>query len=174
MLPWILLFIVLPAVELVLLIQIGSRIGALVTVALIIGTGALGAALARRQGLEVVRRIEREMGQGMMPGAALLHGAVLLVAAALLVTPGVLTDGFGFLCLVPAFRRRAVEWLARWLADRVQRGTMTFDVRFAGRWESPSGPTYDITPEHRTPQEPPSGRGGDLSQRGGKGEGTSW
>lgn len=109
----LLLFIVLPAVELALLIEIGSRIGTLETLALIAATGVVGAALARRQGLGVLRRLQQETAAGRLPADSLLDGVFVLVAGALLVTPGVLTDVFGLLCLVPAFRRRAKAALWR-------------------------------------------------------------
>ena len=102
----LLLFIVLPAVELGLLIEIGSRIGAIETVAIIIVTGAIGASMARNQGLMVFSRLTEQLNAGEMPADALVDGIMILLAAALLVTPGVLTDAFGFLCLVPAFRSR--------------------------------------------------------------------
>ena len=101
----LLLFIVLPAVELVLLIEIGRRLGSVETVALIVLTGIVGAALARSQGLQVLSRIQAEMAGGRLPADPLVDGLILLVAAALLVTPGVLTDAFGLLCLAPGFRR---------------------------------------------------------------------
>lgn len=101
----LLLFVALPALELALLIELGSRIGAAPTLAIIVVTGVVGASLARRQGLGVVRDIQRETAAGRLPAAAVVDGAILLVAAALLVTPGVLTDAAGFLCLIPAFRR---------------------------------------------------------------------
>lgn len=102
----ILLFTVVPVVELVLLIEIGSLVGTLYTVALILGTGALGAALARAQGLRVLREVQAEFGQGRLPAASLIDGLLILLAGALLLTPGVLTDALGFACLTPFFRKQ--------------------------------------------------------------------
>ncbi len=100
----LLLFIVVPAVELALLIEIGSRIGTLNTLALIVLTGVIGAALARYQGLQVLFQVRRDVNEGRLPAGALVDGIIILIAGALLVTPGVLTDAVGFLCLVPGFR----------------------------------------------------------------------
>ncbi len=100
----LLLFVVLPAVELALLIELGNRFGTLHTLALIVITGVVGASLARGQGLAVVRQIQNEVDEGRLPAHSLVDGVIILLAAALLVTPGVLTDAFGFLCLVPSFR----------------------------------------------------------------------
>ncbi len=102
---WIALFIGLPALELALLIEIGSRIGTAATLALIVVTGAVGAALARSQGLRVFSDVQRELTEGRLPAGPMLDGLLILLAAAVLVTPGVVTDVFGFLCLTPGFRR---------------------------------------------------------------------
>lgn len=118
----LLLFILVPAAELVLLIEIGRRIGPLPTVALIVVTGVLGAALARQQGLGVLRTIQAEMQAGRLPAGSLVEGVVLLLAAAVLMTPGVLTDAIGFLCLIPATRRAIKGWLWRRLERALRRG----------------------------------------------------
>lgn len=99
-----LLFIVVPAVELGLLIEIGGALGALPTIGLIILTGVVGAALAKRQGLSTLRAIQTATSRGEMPVDQLVDGALILFAGALLVTPGVLTDAVGFLCLIPGTR----------------------------------------------------------------------
>ncbi len=100
----ILLFTLVPALELALLIEVGSRIGTAATIGLIVATGVLGAALARQQGLRVLGRIQVELSAGRLPASSLVDGVIVLVAGALLVTPGILTDVVGFLCLVPGFR----------------------------------------------------------------------
>lgn len=105
----LLLFTLVPLAELALLLWIGGRIGLLPTVALILVTGALGAALARRQGLATWRRFQEALAAGRLPGRELLEGLLILVAAALLLTPGVLTDAAGFLLLVPPARRRIMR-----------------------------------------------------------------
>ena len=113
MLRLLLLFVVLPAVELALLIELGSRIGTPATLGLIAVTGIVGASLARRQGLGVLRRLQEETQAGRLPAGSLVDGVLILVAAALLVTPGILTDAFGFACLVPGFRNLAKRELRR-------------------------------------------------------------
>lgn len=110
--PLVLLFVLLPALELYVLVELGSQIGSLSTFGLILATGALGAALVKRQGLGLLQRIREESEQGRLPALPLLEGLVLLFAGALLVTPGLLTDTVGFLALVPALRARAAQALA--------------------------------------------------------------
>jgi UPF0716 protein FxsA len=106
------LFTVVPLVELYLLIRVGGVIGVLPTIAVVVVTGAVGAALARWQGLGVLRRFQHELSEGRAPTGTLIDGLLILLAAVLLLTPGLLTDLVGFLLLVPGGRalvRRAAS-----------------------------------------------------------------
>ena len=120
----LLLFIAIPAVELILLLKIGGFIGIFPTVGIILATGVLGAALARQQGLGVLQQLQEEMQTGHMPAGPLADGIIILVAAALLMTPGFVTDLVGFLCLVPASRAilKRVVWTR--IRKAVERGNM--------------------------------------------------
>ncbi len=97
-------FTVIPIVELYLLIQIGTRIGAFSTVILVLLTGVAGAFLAKLQGLHVWLTIQREMAQRRFPGDHLIDALLIMAAGVTLVTPGVLTDILGFLILIPVTR----------------------------------------------------------------------
>ncbi len=101
----LLLFILVPALELILLIQIGQLIGTLPTIGLIIFTGVLGAFLAQRQGVQVLTRMRAELRAGRLPADSIFDGVIVLIAGAFLMTPGILTDALGFLCLIPTARR---------------------------------------------------------------------
>lgn len=98
------LFVGLPIVELLLLAELGDRFGLAPTLLLVLVTGVVGARVVGRQGRAVWWAIRARLAAGEIPQAELAHGAMLLVAGALLVTPGVLTDAFGALLLVPWFR----------------------------------------------------------------------
>ena len=103
--PWLfILFVVVPAIELYLLIQIGSVIGAGNTFLLILATGILGSWLAKSQGMATWRALNKRFSQGEIPGKELMDGAIILVCGALLLTPGVMTDAIGLLGLIPASR----------------------------------------------------------------------
>jgi UPF0716 protein FxsA len=121
----LLAFILLPLVELAILMEIGRRLGTLPTIALVVLTGALGAFLAKQQGLGVLRRIRADMQAGRMPGPAIVDGVLILLAGAVLITPGVLTDVVGFLCLVPATRAAIRASLWRAIERRVGDGRAT-------------------------------------------------
>ena len=146
----LLLFIVVPAVELALLIEVGARIGTGATIGLIVVTGIVGASLARREGLRVLSRVQSDLDSGVVPGDAVVDALMILVAGALLVTPGILTDAFGFLCLVPAFRDGVKGWLRRRFASAVANGQVRVSVHGAGFRdfsEPPPGPPIDVTPD---------------------------
>lgn len=131
----LLLFVALPAIELAILIELGSRFGTLHTIGLIVVTGVVGASLARGQGISVVRAIQSEVSEGRLPADSMVDGVMILIAAALLVTPGVLTDAFGFMCLVPAFRKvvRAALWQRMEAAVRENRIQVNFQGGFPGQ-----------------------------------------
>ena len=84
----------MPVVELILLIEIGQRVGTLATIGLIMGTGIVGASLARQQGLSTLARLRKDLDEGRLPAETLVDGVLILIAAAVLITPGVLTDPF--------------------------------------------------------------------------------
>lgn len=112
-----LVFTCVPLLELYLLLQIGSIIGAVNTILLVIVTGLLGAYLAQQEGLRTLERIRSLMAQGEMPGDPLIDALLILAAGFLLITPGILTDLLGFLLIIPATRAP----VRRWLRDRLER-----------------------------------------------------
>lgn len=158
----LLLFIALPALELMLLIELGQRIGTLETVGVIVLTGVVGASMARNQGLRVLSYVQQQVAAGQMPTDALVDGIMILLASALLITPGILTDAFGFLCLIPGFRRLVKSELVRRFERAVAEkrvhvqyseslhgpapGGMPF-VHGPGDGPPPRGPIVDVTPE---------------------------
>ena len=131
------LLVAVPLTELWLLIEIGSRIGALTTVALVVLTAVLGAALLRWQGFETLRRAQEALARGVPPAVELVEGALLVVAGAFLLTPGFLTDAVGFALLVPGVRHAAaVALLRRWLGPPRGGGPRPRGPRvIEGEWE---------------------------------------
>ena len=111
-----LLFVVVPILELMLLIEMGQWVGIMPTLALVVATGIGGAALARAEGLRVVFQFQKELAQGKLPGQAMLDGASVLIGGAFLLTPGVLTDFVGFALLFPLTRR----WIQRRVKARLE------------------------------------------------------
>lgn len=119
MVKWLLLFLLTPLVEMYILIEVGGRIGAWPTIALVVLTALIGVALLKRQGFATVRRGLARFDSGELPARELAEGLLLAIAGAVLLTPGFATDAFGFALLTPALRTR----LAQWLLSRIALGS---------------------------------------------------
>ena len=88
---FLLLFITIPIIEMWVLIEVGSEIGALNTIFLVFLTAAIGLALLRQQGMNTLLRVNQQMEQGQLPAGDILEGVMLAVGGALLLTPGFIT-----------------------------------------------------------------------------------
>lgn len=154
----VLLFLLTPAVELALLIQVDQVIGFWPTVALIIVTGIVGSHLARREGLSTWRRLNNRLRSGDLPGTELADGAIILVAGALLITPGILTDVLGLLGLIPFTRTYLRRYVMRWFQRKVKQGTMQVQFGVFGG-SGPGGPNSPPGPQDRSPNGDWQGRG---------------
>lgn len=99
-----LFFVVIPVAEMWLLIEVGSRIGALPTIGLVLLTAVVGVALLRQQGFSTLMRARQKMETGQMPAQEMGEGIFLAIGGALLLTPGFITDVIGFSCLIPGLR----------------------------------------------------------------------
>ena len=115
----LLVFILVPLIELFLFLKIGALIGIEATIATVIVTGFAGAWLTKRQGLRKLARFQAATAEGRLPHEELLEGLLILLAGAVLLTPGFLTDVCGFLLLAPPVRRIVRQALARYLKRKV-------------------------------------------------------
>ncbi|MYM64725.1 FxsA family protein [Pseudomaricurvus sp. HS19] len=111
--PLLIIFVILPILEMWLLIAVGSRIGALPTIGLVLLTAMIGLALLRRQGARALVRANKRMNQGEIPIQEMVEGIFLAVGGALLLTPGFFTDALGFACLIPGLRQLLIGRLLR-------------------------------------------------------------
>ena len=100
-----LLLVVVPIIEIYLLIQVGSILGAFPTVLLIILTAVLGAMLIRIQGFSTWQRMQAALANDEIPAIEMVESIFLLIGGVLLLTPGFFTDAIGFLCLIPRLRQ---------------------------------------------------------------------
>jgi UPF0716 protein FxsA len=105
----LLVFIVMPIVEMWLLITVGREIGAWPTIGLVLLTAAIGLSLLRHQGFATLFRARQKMDAGELPAIEMIEAIILAVCGALLVTPGFVTDVVGFAGLVPSLRRAVVS-----------------------------------------------------------------
>jgi len=114
------LFIIIPVVELYTLIEIGKKIGTLPTIGIIILTAILGAYLVKNQGFIILKKIKNNIDEGIMPGDSLIQGAIILAGGILLLTPGFITDIIGFIFLIPGSRKIVKKYLLKWLKGKIE------------------------------------------------------
>jgi UPF0716 protein FxsA len=144
----LLLFVLVPLVELALLLYLADASSWQFTLLLVITTGVIGTLLARAQGWRTWTRIREELAAGRMPTDALLDGVLIFIAGALLLTPGILTDLFGISLLVPRcrdyYRRRLVAWF---------KSRFTIQTSGFGSWPPPQGHS-EVVDSYVIDQEP--------------------
>ena len=110
----LIIFMLVPVIEMWILIEVGGWIGALPTIALVVLTATLGLSLLKRQGPSMLMSARRKINEGSIPASELVSGVMIAVGGALLLTPGFVTDAIGFALLIPQAR----QWLLLKLADR--------------------------------------------------------
>ena len=104
-------FVGAPLLELCVLNEIGSQVGASWTILFSILTALLGGWLVRTQGVSVVFRAQQQIRQGSAPTLELMEGATLLIVGFALLLPGFITDVIGFLLLITPIRRQVIIWI---------------------------------------------------------------
>ena len=107
----LLLFILIPLLEIWLFILLGGFIGVYPTLFIILLTAILGTVLVKTQGINVLKEIQSKFNGLENPTEPIAHGAMILFAGALLLTPGFFTDTVGFLLLLPRVRKATFFWL---------------------------------------------------------------
>ncbi len=117
-----LIFALIPVIELSLLIKIGSVIGTLNTIIIVILTAIIGAYMVKLEGIGVLYRIQQNMQQGIFPAEELINGVMILIAGALLLTPGFFTDIIGFLMVFPASRNVLKRIAKRYIERKISSG----------------------------------------------------
>ena len=129
----ILLFTVIPIIELSLLIKIGHSLGIVNTIGIVVITGVIGAYMAKMQGLRILIRIQEDVNQGIMPADKLFDGILILCSGILLITPGLLTDIVGFLGLIPLTRNLFKRWLKAKAEDFISQGKVITVTSFKSK-----------------------------------------
>lgn len=124
------LFIVIPFIEISLLIKLGSAIGFWPTMLIQVGTGILGASLARLQGFLVWQKIVGALQLGKIPTEDMLSGLLIFAAGLVLMTPGLLTDLVGFALLIPITRNGFKRWIRKQFESRNRRTNDGFVGRY--------------------------------------------
>lgn len=160
--PLLLLFSLFALLDFVILFSIGSEIGLLTTLLLVLGTGFIGLHLIRREGTATLARAQQRFAQGEIPSSELMTGAALIFGGALLMAPGFLSDGLGLMCLIPDARRLLGKLLARiGLKGQIFGGASQAGARGVppDGWEAASGARreerHDETAAHHASSQTP-------------------
>jgi UPF0716 protein FxsA len=127
----LLLFILVPLLELYILIKIGGYLGAFQTIALVVITALFGIVLARFEGLRTLQQIRQNLAQGIVPAEEMVDGVLIFVGGILLIIPGVLTDLFALVLLIPYTRTIFKRWLRRRFDRMVASGNVR--LQYYGR-----------------------------------------
>ncbi len=126
----LLLFTVIPALEIFLFIEVGGQIGAFNTFMIVIVTGVVGAALAKGQGIQILQRIQSDLNTGKLPADQIFHGLLVFGGGLLLLTPGFITDILG-ICMVFPGTRHIILIFAK---DIIMKGVKSGNVHiFTGK-----------------------------------------
>jgi UPF0716 protein FxsA len=125
------LFALGPLLELYILIKIGGYLGVLQTIALVVFTALLGVVLARFEGLRTLQQIRQSLSQGIVPAEEMVDAVLIFIGGILLITPGVLTDLFALVLLIPYSRTIFKRWLRRRFDRMVAAGNVR--LQYYGR-----------------------------------------
>lgn len=156
----LLLFILIPIIEITLLINVGQAIGAWYTVGLVLLSAFIGVNMLRQQGLSTLMRARSRMDSGEIPAQEMVEGLILAVGGALLITPGFVTDFFGFCCLIPLIRQGFVRrFQHHFKVMAAQQG-----ASMHGQYSADSRPDIE-SPEEFTPGSGNSGSSGPFKGR---------
>ena len=122
----LILFVIIPVTELYILIEVGKKIGSLSTIGVIILTGIIGTYLVKNEGFMILRKIQNDLNEGIMPGDSLIQGAIILAGGILLLTPGFVTDILGFIFLMPVSRSIVKKYFLKWLKGKIKEGNFYY------------------------------------------------
>lgn len=165
----LLLFTIIPLVELALLIYVSTLISFWPTLGIVIATALAGAILGKLEGVRAWREIQRDLNEMRMPTDSLIDGVAILIAGVLLITPGVLTDIVALVLLIAPLRAPFRKMAKKRLQDGISSGAVTFltdqsqaspfggqvgGFPFGSPFQSPHGgeDVIDVTPRSDEPR----------------------
>ncbi|HJM20743.1 MAG TPA: FxsA family protein [Acidimicrobiales bacterium] len=123
-----LLFVVVPILELVVIIQVGQSLGAWNTAGVLVVDSLAGAWLVKHQGLGLIRKSRERIRNGEMPGSEISAGIAVLFAGALMLTPGFVTDAVGLMLLIPPIRNLLTSSIRRRFHSRLSTNFASQDL----------------------------------------------
>ena len=117
-----LIFILVPVLEIGILLWSGNTFGLFPTIMIILGTGILGAYLAKKQGLKAIRDVQIQMKNFQAPGDAMVNAVFVFAGGLLLLSPGFVTDLFGFLFFFSPSRELFKPLVYKWIRSKMKKG----------------------------------------------------
>lgn len=135
---FLVIFVILPLLEISVFIAVGEYIGLFTTLSLAFLTAILGGFIVKYQGLQTLQAIRESLRKGKMPAAEIFDGFCLVAAGATLITPGFVTDTIGFLLLIPPVRdvlRAMIKKHTNWFIMTAQSETVLRDGSIEGEYE---------------------------------------
>jgi len=117
-----LILIVVPVLEIGILLWSGNTLGLFPTILIILGTGILGAYLAKKQGLKAIRDVQLQMKNFQAPGDAMINALFVFAGGLMLLSPGFITDIFGFLFLFSPTRQLFKPIIYKWIRTKMKKG----------------------------------------------------
>ena len=145
----VIVFIVVPLLELYLIFQVGDAIGIVPTLLILIADSILGSYLLKSQGRQVWRRFNEATAAGRVPHSEIIDGVLVIFGGAFLITPGFLTDILGLLFLLPPTR----AGFRRLVRRGIERGTV---------WGRVGGVAVRAGQARRDARTPPDGAPGEY------------
>ena len=150
MLPLLLLlFLIVPLLELYVILQVGEAIGVLPTIAILIADSVLGSVLMRSQGRLAWRRFNLAIAEGRPPAREAIDGVLVIFGGALLLTPGFVTDVLGLVLLLPFTRPLVRRLLVRRFASRMIASATARGRAGRGRSWDVDGTATEVDPRAR-------------------------
>ena len=154
----VLIFIVVPLIELYVIIQVGSAIGLVPTLVLLLADALLGSMLLRHQGRAAWIQFNRALAENRLPHKEVFDGILVILGGALLLTPGFVTDIFGLVLLIPPTRAIVRGITSRIIRGRMAVGATIWTVGRARRpprsQPAPGGPGAGPPPRGPAPENP--------------------
>ena len=107
----LIIILIIPFLEIYLLLEVGSLIGAIPTIFLVASTAIIGTWLLKEQGFSTFQKLQENLRLGILPAYEMIEGPIILAGGLLLLTPGFITDILGIVCLIPSLRKRIAQYI---------------------------------------------------------------
>ena len=101
--------LLIPIIEIILFIEIGSIIGSFNTILTIFGTAIVGIYIIKYNAATYMSEIRSKLMNGLRPDQEILSGIIVFICGVFLLLPGFLTDFIGLLFLYKPIRLLSIR-----------------------------------------------------------------